>query len=229
VTFGGGCVRADHRRIIPAAITQQRSPYVTTCLLRRALYPAACLAMLAANSIGIAGTAQGQDIWSAIADSAASHRTPASPRSWRTTIELARAEPAAVSATDPNWTATVVYAKVPLASANPIPRATPRAVNSLTGTPHRLDGIASYYWQDQMTASGERFDRTAMTAAHRTLPLNTQVRVTNALNGRTVVVRINDRGPFKPGRVIDLSEAAAHHLDMQRLGLVQVKLQVVSN
>jgi len=68
-----------------------------------------------------------------------------------------------------------------------------------------------------------------MTAAHRTLPLNTRVRVTNALNGRSIVVRINDRGPFKPGRVIDLSEAAAHHLDMQRLGLVQVKLKVVSN
>lgn len=195
------------------------------CPFQRTGYLAARCAFLATIFFGVPCKAQGLDIWSGMADSASSHRAPASPRSWRTTIELARVEPTAVAAADPHWSATVAYAKVPLASANPIPR----AVNPLTGKPHGLEGIASYYWQDQMTASGERFDRKAMTAAHRTLPLNTRVRVTNALNGRSIVVRINDRGPFKPGRVIDLSEAAAHHLDMQRLGLVQVKLQVVSN
>lgn len=153
---------------------------------------------------------------------------PASPRSWHVTIQRAAHERPPVAAADPRWTATVTYTKVPLLAANPIPRAAPRPVNPVTGKAHTLDGIASYYWQDQTTASGERFDKTALTAAHKTLPLNSRVRVTNVVNGRSVVVRINDRGPFKPGRVIDLSEAAAHHLDMQRLGLVHVKLQVIS-
>ncbi len=94
---------------------------------------------------------------------------------------------------------------------------------------HALDGIASYYWQSQMTASGEVFDKRAMTAAHPTLPFGTLVEVTNLRNGRKTVVRINDRGPFKPGRVIDVSEAAAEILEMQARGLAPVKLQVVAN
>jgi rare lipoprotein A len=93
---------------------------------------------------------------------------------------------------------------------------------------HGMDGIASYYWQGQKTASGEIFDKRAMTAAHPTLPFGTLVSVTNLRNGRQTVVRINDRGPFKPGRVIDVSEAAAEILDMQSRGLAPVKLQVVS-
>ncbi|MBY0225573.1 MAG: septal ring lytic transglycosylase RlpA family protein [Hyphomicrobium sp.] len=93
---------------------------------------------------------------------------------------------------------------------------------------HALDGIASYYWQDQMTASGEVFDKRAMTAAHPTLPFGTLVAVTNLRNGKKTVVRINDRGPFKPGRIIDVSEAAAEILDMQARGLAPVKLEVVS-
>jgi Lytic transglycolase len=99
--------------------------------------------------------------------------------------------------------------------------------NALTGYAHELGGIASYYWQDQMTSSGERFDRRALTAAHKTLPIGTRVRVTNMANGRSIVVRINDRGPFKPGRVIDLSEAAAEQISMTHLGLVRVALDVV--
>ncbi|MEQ1695145.1 MAG: septal ring lytic transglycosylase RlpA family protein [Hyphomicrobiaceae bacterium] len=153
---------------------------------------------------------------------------PASPRSWRVTIQRSAHDREPVAAADPRWTATVTYSKVPLLAANPIPRAAPRPVNPATGKSHTLEGIASYYWQDQTTASGERFDKTALTAAHKTLPLQARVRVTNVINGRSIVVRINDRGPFKPGRVIDLSEAAAHHLDMQRLGLVPVKIQVIS-
>jgi rare lipoprotein A len=80
-----------------------------------------------------------------------------------------------------------------------------------------------------MTASGERFDKRDMTAAHPSLPFGTLVEVTNLRNGRKTVVRINDRGPFKPGRIIDVSEAAAEILDMQARGLAPVKLQVVSN
>jgi rare lipoprotein A len=149
---------------------------------------------------------------------------PVRPSSWRVTVE-----PVALAVADPGWTALVTYTKAPLLAANPIPRAAPKLTNPLTGKSHTLEGIASYYWQDQMTATGERFDKTAMTAAHKTLPMNTRVRVTNVVNGRSVVVRINDRGPYKPGRVIDLSQAAATSLDMEKVGLCPVKIQVISN
>ncbi len=89
-------------------------------------------------------------------------------------------------------------------------------------------GLASWYGESQMTASGERFDKHALTAAHRTLPLGTMVRVTNTKNGRSVTVRINDRGPYGGrGRIIDLSEAAARLLDMIDAGVVPVTLEVL--
>jgi len=91
-----------------------------------------------------------------------------------------------------------------------------------------MHGLASYYWQFPMTASGEPYDPQSLTAAHPTLPFGTHVRVTNLSNGRDVVVRINNRGPFKPGRVIDLSVAAAEAIDMRSRGLVRVRLEVVS-
>jgi peptidoglycan lytic transglycosylase len=89
------------------------------------------------------------------------------------------------------------------------------------------DGVASFYTEDEWTASGERFNTHAMTAAHPTLPFGTRLRVTNVTNGRSVVVRINDRGPFVPGRVVDLSESAAESLGMVERGIVKVKLDVV--
>ena len=97
------------------------------------------------------------------------------------------------------------------------------------GPGHALDGVASFYWQGQKTASGEAFDRSAMTAAHPTLPFDTRVRVTHLQTGRSVEVRINDRGPFKPGRVIDLSQRAAEELGITSRGLARVRLEVVSN
>ena len=154
-----------------------------------------------------------------------------SPSAWRTSIERIdneRVAPA-VAAADPLWTASVKFSKAPLLVSNPIPRSPPRLVNPLTGQSHKLEGVASYYWQDQMTSTGERFDKMGMTAAHRTLPFNTRVRVTNIVNGRSVVVRINDRGPYKPGRILDLSLAAGRTLDMERDGLAPVKIEVISN
>lgn len=74
------------------------------------------------------------------------------------------------------------------------------------------------------TATGERFDRTALTAAHRTLPLGSTVRVTFAGTGRAVVVRINDRGPWISGRILDLSEAAAEHIGLKRAGVGRVTI-----
>ncbi len=96
-----------------------------------------------------------------------------------------------------------------------------------TAAGHALEGIASFYWQGEKTASGEPFDKSAMTAAHRTLPFGTLVEVTNLANGRSVRVRINDRGPFKPGRVIDVSEGAAEVLGMRARGLVPVRIAIL--
>ena len=95
-----------------------------------------------------------------------------------------------------------------------------------------LEGLASYYaepYHGRRTASGEVFDTyKAMTAAHRTLPFNTVVRVQNMANGKAVQVRINDRGPFIAGRIIDLSVRAARAIDMLRSGVVLVTLQILS-
>ena len=95
-----------------------------------------------------------------------------------------------------------------------------------------LEGLASYYaepYHGRRTASGEVFDTyKALTAAHRTLPFNTVVRVQNRANGKAVQVRINDRGPFIAGRIIDLSVRAARAIDMLRSGVVLVTLQILS-
>lgn len=79
-------------------------------------------------------------------------------------------------------------------------------------------GTASWYAMGTRTASGERMDPSAMTAAHRTLPFGTRLRVTNKRNGKSVTVRVNDRGPFIRGRILDLSRSAAHKLGFVRSG-----------
>jgi rare lipoprotein A len=84
-------------------------------------------------------------------------------------------------------------------------------------------GIASVY-SEGPTATGERVVASGMTAAHRTLPFGTMVRVTNTSNGRSVVVRINDRGPFVKGRIIDLTPGAAHAIGIAGLGAVTVDI-----
>jgi rare lipoprotein A len=88
-------------------------------------------------------------------------------------------------------------------------------------------GMASFYGSrhaGRRTANGERFDPRDLTAAHRSLPFGSRVRVTNLENGRSVVVRINDRGPYAQGRIIDVSEAAARALGMVDEGIVRVRL-----
>lgn len=86
-------------------------------------------------------------------------------------------------------------------------------------------GSASWYALHSKTASGERMNPAAMTAAHRTLPFGTKVKVTNQRNGKSVVVRINDRGPFAKGRVIDLSKAAASKLGFIKSGHTKICMQ----
>jgi rare lipoprotein A (peptidoglycan hydrolase) len=105
-----------------------------------------------------------------------------------------------------------------------VPRPRPGGAEGFTET-----GLASWYGtseQGRKTASGERFDRKSMTAAHRSLPFGTMVRVTSLENGRAVLVRINDRGPFVHGRIIDLSAAAATSLGIHENGVARVKLAV---
>jgi rare lipoprotein A len=88
-------------------------------------------------------------------------------------------------------------------------------------------GVASFYTEGQQTASGEKFDTHDLTAAHPTLPFGTRLRVTNVATGQSVTVRVNDRGPYVPGRVVDVSHSAADALGMVGSGIAKVKLDVV--
>jgi|GEM_PF-5352184 len=134
------------------------------------------------------------------------------------------------------WHQVQTHSKVePLAPA-PMPPAAPMALtrqrhpllSRLRTNP--LRGLASWYgdvWNGRPTASGEIFDETKLTAAHKSLPLGTLVRVTDTENSRSVVVKINDRGTLAPNRVIDLSSAAAKELGIIEQGLAHVKLEVL--
>jgi len=98
------------------------------------------------------------------------------------------------------------------------------------GSSHHQKGIASWYggkFHGRTTASGERYDMNKLTAAHRKLPFGSRVRVTNLDNGRQVVVRITDRGPFVHGRIIDLSREAARRIDMIQAGTARVRIEVI--
>ena len=93
-------------------------------------------------------------------------------------------------------------------------------------------GIASWYgpgFHEKKTASGQRFDMNKCTAAHRTLPFNTMVKVTNLDNGLSVVVRINDRGPFNKNYCVDLSLAAARRIGLDKSGTANVRIETVQN
>jgi rare lipoprotein A len=94
-------------------------------------------------------------------------------------------------------------------------------------TPLASQGLASFYTEGTRTASGEKFDTHELTAAHRTLPFGTHLRVTNVATGRSVTVRVNDRGPYVPGRIVDVSYSAATSLGMVGRGIAKVKLDVV--
>ena len=148
----------------------------------------------------------------ALASSAAIAQAP--PRS--TTPDLAAA--AATTMAPGPATAAANTAPAPVLSA-------PAA-----GHTHAMEGLAAYYAKrldGRRTAGGKSFNQNALVAAHRTLPFGTKVRVVNKKNGRSVTVRIVDRGPTEPARVIDLSRAAASKLGMRRRGVVPVKLEVV--
>ena len=117
----------------------------------------------------------------------------------------------------------------PLPAPPPKPKATDFAIPSKLI--EVVQGAASWYgpgFYGRTTANGERFRKGTLTAAHRTLPFGSRVRVTNLSNGRSVVVRINDRGPFRYHRVIDLAHGAASQVQMMQEGEVPVKLEILS-
>lgn len=95
---------------------------------------------------------------------------------------------------------------------------------------YRQEGIASWYGKahhGRRTASGARFDMHALTAAHRSLPFGSRIKVTNTANGRSVVLTVNDRGPFIAGRLLDVSYRAARELNFARAGLAEVRIETV--
>ncbi|HTB05057.1 MAG TPA: septal ring lytic transglycosylase RlpA family protein [Bradyrhizobium sp.] len=107
-------------------------------------------------------------------------------------------------------------------------RHTPFARHDNAATaPMVSQGLASFYSEGARTASGEKFDAHELTAAHPTLPFGTKLRVTNVATGRSVTVRVNDRGPYVAGRVVDVSYSAANALGMVGKGVAKVKLDVV--
>ena len=175
-------------------------------------------------------SAEAQSLPDAAFSASTALRSPPGPvGAWQTAVS----PQAAVQARDPLWTAiSLSAAKMRIARASIGPSARLHDLDAqrgprLTGPGHGLIGLASYYGQGEVTATGERFDPSGMTAAHRTLPFGTRVRVTRVDTGNSIVVRINDRGPFKPGRVIDLSEGAAENLGITGVGLAEVRLEVL--
>jgi rare lipoprotein A (peptidoglycan hydrolase) len=120
-------------------------------------------------------------------------------------------------------------ALLPQPMAQPAVAMPPPAVDPSPAPSFTQNGLASWYGRDfhrKHTASGEGFDMNGFTAAHRSLPLDTIVRVTNLDNGQWALVRVNDRGPFAHGRVIDVSRSAAVQLGMIKAGIVPVRLEV---
>ena len=146
--------------------------------------------------------------------------TASGPANAVTTADSARVDSLAEIVADlPEQTAPI-YAPAPVA----VPEAALQRFEEIGR------GVASYYGKElagNRTASGERFDPNGLTAAHRSLPLGTKLRVTNLSNGEDVIVRVNDRGPFAKSRLIDLSLGAARDIGMVRTGTARVSVEIL--
>ena len=115
---------------------------------------------------------------------------------------------------------------------NKVRKSTPSKRGAKTNKKHRkvMKGVSSFYAEDfhgKLTANGEVYDMYGVTAAHKTLPLNTVCRVTNLSNDKSLILRINDRGPYIKGRILDCSYGAAKKLDFIRQGTTEVKIEVI--
>lgn len=126
---------------------------------------------------------------------------------------------------------TSTLAQVPAPAQAPAVAATTPVAAPAATTDHKLEGTAAYYnsrLNGRKTASGQIFNNSALTAAHNTLPFGTKIKVTNVKNNKSVVVRINDRGPTTPGRIFDLTRAAAAKLGYLKAGTAEVKAEIVA-
>lgn len=161
------------------------------------------------------------------------------PRSSRRTARTATTSPVSTTTTAPasrRARAETVVASSDIFNERPQRRTSATAVQSRRAqAPAFADrslsggerGVASYYWQPQRVAAGGWFNPEAMTAAHKTLPFGTRVRVTRSDNGQSVEVTINDRGPYIAGRIIDLSRRAAQDIGMTGRGIVPVTVTIL--
>jgi rare lipoprotein A len=178
-------------------------------------------------------SSQAQSLSEAVSASAAGAAEVAPVSEWSTVTQPDPPKPSdAKDAKFDHWQAKITLLKPSFSRPKKVAAAVeppPYALHGplLDGTTHPMNGLASFYGSGKRTATGEVFDPMGMTAAHRTLPFGTRVRVTRVDTGQSIIVRINDRGPFKPGRVIDLSRGAAEHLKITDKGLAAVKIEVV--
>ena len=150
-----------------------------------------------------------------------------------TALILALTPLAQAQTTAPAGSASAAAPAAPAAAATPAPAASAKAAapaKASTASGDVSEGKVAHYgrkFNGRKTASGERFNASAMTMAHKTLPFGTLVKVTNLANKRSVVVRVNDRGPSTPDRVGDLSSAAGQKIRMVRSGVIDARLEVV--
>ncbi|RJL34683.1 septal ring lytic transglycosylase RlpA family protein [Bailinhaonella thermotolerans] len=203
--------------------------------------------MIAIGAAGVvaAGTATGIALASPGENPPPSAHADAGATSAPTPAASPSASPAATPSATPAATAgpaaapsaTPTAAPSPSATAEPKtePKAAPKPKAVVKPKKKKTTRVlssgscqASFYWEGQMTANGERFNPSALTAAHKTLPFNSRVRVTNPSNGKSVVVRINDRGPFISGRCLDLSRAAFTKIGDPGAGVMPVKYEVLA-
>jgi rare lipoprotein A len=125
---------------------------------------------------------------------------------------------------------TTTARKLPPAAPRSYPNGATGVPNEAIGTPTFVEtGLASWYGTGKRAADGTAFDKSALTAAHKTLPMGTTIRVTNLANNQSVIVRITDRGPFVSGRILDLSEGAAKQIDLYRMGVAKVKIEAFAH
>ncbi|MFI7210382.1 septal ring lytic transglycosylase RlpA family protein [Micromonospora maritima] len=195
------------------------------------------------STAGIAATAAVGVVLAVGGTVGAVQLTSAEPPAEPVAVEVVPSTPAPTSASpSPSASASPSLSPSPKATPSPTSSRTQAASRSKTRTapkptatkkttaPKVVDSGscgASFYDEGQMTANGETFDPNALTAAHKTLPFDTKVRVTNPANGKSVVVRINDRGPYIDGRCIDLSRAAFAAIASTDLGEVDVRYEVL--
>ncbi|RZU72547.1 rare lipoprotein A [Micromonospora kangleipakensis] len=160
-----------------------------------------------------------------VAEALPSTLAPASP-SPSASVSPTRS-PSPTATPSPKATRTQAASRSKARTASPSPTVTAKKTVAAAKIVDSGSCGASFYDEGQMTANGEAFNPDALTAAHKTLPFNTKVRVTNPANGKSVTVRINDRGPYVDGRCLDLSRAAFAAIASVDLGEVDVKYEVL--